>query len=287
MIGDSARQTNSFTAHDGTELAYSANGSGSTVICLPGGPMQDSAYFGDLGGLASSCRTVMLDLRGTGRSATPDDASSYRCDRLVGDVQALRVHLGLDQVDLLAHSAGANLAVLYAQAHQERVRRMALITPSTRAVGIDISAEMRLATARLRAGEPWYPAAIAALELTTSGGGGADEWAAITPLTYGRWDAAAQAHNAAESGQQNQEAAMAFGAEGAFTPDDTRARLADVTAPVLLLAGELDVAAPPAAMAEFAGLFAAARLVVQPGAGHYPWLDDGDRFVSVVAPFFA
>jgi proline iminopeptidase len=37
--------------------------------------------------------------------------------------------------------------------------------------------------------------------------------------------------------------------------------------------------------AEFAGLFPDARLVVQPGAGHYPWLDDADRYVATTVAF--
>jgi pimeloyl-ACP methyl ester carboxylesterase len=38
-------------------------------------------------------------------------------------------------------------------------------------------------------------------------------------------------------------------------------------------------------VAEFAGLFPDASLVVQPGAGHYPWVDDPDRFVASMAAF--
>jgi len=53
----------------------------------------------------------------------------------------------------------------------------------------------------------------------------------------------------------------------------------------LLLAGELDVAAPPRIVAEFATLFPNATLVTQPGAGHVPWLDDATWFTSTVATF--
>jgi pimeloyl-ACP methyl ester carboxylesterase len=38
-------------------------------------------------------------------------------------------------------------------------------------------------------------------------------------------------------------------------------------------------------MAEFAGLFPDATLVVQPGAGHFPWLDDPTRFTTTTAAF--
>jgi len=125
-----------FSAHDGTDLAYHVFGEGIPVICLPGGPMQDSVYLGELGGLSAHRQLIMVDYRGTGRSAIPEDATSYRCDRLVDDVEALREHLGLDRLDLLAHCAGANLAAQYVARHPERVGQLALITPSTMAVGL-------------------------------------------------------------------------------------------------------------------------------------------------------
>jgi pimeloyl-ACP methyl ester carboxylesterase len=272
-------------AHDGTRLACHVTGEGAPVICLPGGPMQDTEYLGDLGGLTAHRELIMLDLRGTGRSAVPEDTASYRCDRLVDDVEALREHLGLDRVDLLAHCAGANLAALYAARHPGRVGRLALITPSTVAVGITATAEQRLGVARRQAGKPWFAAAFAALEAIVAGDATDDRWAAIEPFLYGRWDAAARAHQAAQAGHRNDEAAAAFGAEGAFDPPRTRTALAKLDAPVLLLAGETDLNTVPAVVAEYATLFRHAEPVVQPGAGHFPWLDDAARFVAVTAEF--
>ena len=278
-----------FSAHDGTTLAYHmrGEGTGAPVVCLPGGPMQDSVYLGDLGGLSAHRQLIMLDLRGTGRSAIPEDTASYRCDRLVDDVETLRKHLGLDRLDLLAHSAGTNLAALYGERHPERVGRLALITPSVMAVGITIAGGLRRETAQLRRDEPWFPTAFAALESVVAGTATADAFQAIAPFWYGRWDERAQAHRAAADSQKNQNAAAVFGAEGAFDPDTTRAALARFGSPVLVLAGEVDLNSPPRAMAEFAELFPKAKLVIQPRAGHFPWLDDADRFVATTAAFLA
>lgn len=249
--------------------------------------MQASAYLGDLGSLSAHRRLVMLDLRGTGRSAVPEDTASYRCDRLVDDVEALREHLGVDRVDVLAHCAGANLAALYAGRHPERIGKLALITPSIMAVGIQITGDDRLATARLRQDEPWFATAFAALEAVVEGRATEGSWQAIAPFFYGRWDEVARARQAAAAAQKNEEAAAAFATEGAFDPDATRAVLARFESPVLVLAGEVDVAAPPRVMAEFAGLFPNAEFVVQPGAAHFPWLDHADRFVKAVAAFLS
>jgi len=274
-----------FSAPDGTTLAYHAFGDGPPVICLPGGPMQASAYLGELGGLSVHRQLIMLDLRGTGESARSEDVAAYRCDRLVDDVDALREHLGLEQMDVLAHSAGANLATLYVGRHPERVSKLALITPSVMAVGLEITGDDRLATARQRQGEPWFAEAFAALEAIVAGRATDGTWPAIAPLFYGRWDEAARAHEAAEDRQRNGEAAAAFAVDGTFDPDATRTALTPFESPVLVLAGEVDLGAPPRVMAQFAALFANAELVIQPGAGHFPWLDDADWFVGVTVAF--
>ena len=112
-----------------------------------------------------------------------------------------------------------------------------------------------------------------------------EDWDAVVPFFYGRWDAAAQAHCAAAETQVNEDAASGFGTAGAFDPVATRAALAGFGSPVLVLAGSLDMQCPVPTMSEFAALFPAAQLVVQPGAGHYPWLDDAAWFVSAVTTF--
>jgi len=274
-----------FRAGDGTELAYHVQGDGAPLACLPGGPMRDSVYLGDLGGLSASRRLFILDLRGTGRSAMPADPASYRCGRLVDDVAAFRDHLGLDRMDLLGHSAGANIAAMYAARHPGLVSKLALVAPSTRAVGLEPSSEMRREIVNLRRAEPWFPEAAAAFDRLQTGSDAGEDWEAMAPLFYGRWDAAAQTHSAANEEQVNKEAAGVFAGPGAFDPEATRAALAEFTRPVLVLAGEVDVNTPPRIAAELAAAFPDARLVVQPGAGHYPWLDDPAWFTSAVAAF--
>jgi pimeloyl-ACP methyl ester carboxylesterase len=274
-----------FHGADGTRLAYHRAGQGDPLICLPGGPLQASAYLGDLGGLSAHRLLVLLDLRGTGASEVPADPASYRCDRLVDDVEALRVHLGLDRIDLLGHSAGAALALLHAARHPDRIGRLVLVTPSPRPVGLEITDHDRRRIAELRRGEAWFPDAFAAFQRIWSGRATPADWAAIAPFTYGRWDAAAQAHHARQPDQQRMDAAAAYYSPGAIDPEATRAALGRLGAPVLLVAGGHDVALPPSCAADYADLFARAELAVQPGAGHFPWLDDPERFAQTLAEF--
>jgi pimeloyl-ACP methyl ester carboxylesterase len=280
MIGS----VSTFFASDGTELAYHVIGAGSPVVCVPGGPMQASAYLGDLGGLP--VQLIMLDLRGTGSSGMPGDPATYRCDRQVGDVEALRQHLGLDAMSLLGHSAGGSLATLYAAEYPERVAALALITPSPRSVGIDVTSLERQEILAKRGGEPWFAAVSSAFASVAAGTATEADWEAMAPMSYGQWDEATVAHHAAEAIQRNNVAAGIFNSDGAFEPLRTRAALAAVVAPVLVLAGELDWGTTPAAAAEFAALFPNADLVVQVGASHFPWLDDPVSFVASVSKFF-
>lgn len=274
-----------FTAPDGTRLAHHARGEGPPLLCLPGGPMRASVYLGDLGGLTLHRRLHVLDLRGTGGSALPDDPATYRCDRQVDDVEAFRAHLGLDRVDLLAHSAGGDLALLYALRHPGRVRSLTLVTARARALGVDFTAEHRAEGAARRAEEPWFASAHEAYGRIWAGTATDADWDAATPFSYGRWDAAARAHAATEVDETNEEAADRYAAPGAFRPADAREAVATWDARVLIVAGALDSGPLPRVAAAVADLFPRAELTVLPGAGHFPWLDDPRGFREAVAGF--
>ncbi|MFD7080097.1 alpha/beta fold hydrolase [Streptomyces sp. NPDC059918] len=281
-----------FTSYDGTELAYHVKGEGEPLVCLPGGAMRASAYLGDLGGLTAGRRLILLDLRGTGDSRIPADESTYRVDHQVADVEALRVHLGLERMDVTAHSAGGNLALLYAAAHPARLRRLVLITPTCSAVGLDSTPEQRLEVIRRRAGGEPYDTAIAAYEqildaLAAGGTAAPADWSRTMPLAYGRWDEGVRAHIEASGREKNAAAGIAYAGPGAFDPPATRAALRHLAGEVLVLAGELDSNPTAALAAELAGLFAQGTADVQPGGAHFPWLDDPKWFAARVEHFLA
>ncbi|MET9503796.1 alpha/beta hydrolase [Streptomyces sp. NPDC006622] len=276
-----------FTAPDGTALAYHVRGEGEPLVVLPGGPMRASRYLGDLGGLAAHRRLILLDLRGTGGSAAPADPATYRCDRQVEDVEALRVHLGLERMDLLAHSAGGSLAMLYAARHPRQVARLVLVTAIPWALGRPATPEERIAAARLRANEPWFATAFPAFEAWLTGRDDVDvDFAAVDAFFYGRWDDTARAHAAADE-QTDEDAAGRFHDPAAYDPPALRAALARVDAPVLVLAGEVDGGPRPALARIVADAFPHAEFAVQPGAAHYPWLDDPRWFTSRTEAFLA
>jgi proline iminopeptidase len=275
-----------FTSYDGTRLAYHEKGDGPGLVCVPGGPGRASVYLGDLGGLSAGRTLVLLDNRGTGDSDVPADPRTYQCRRLVDDVEALRAHLGLDQMDVLAHSAGASVASLYASRFPHRISRMVLVTPSWRTTDLEFTDDDWLACIQRRADEPWYDEAYAALMRMEDGPATPADRKLAAPFFYGRWTDATRAFQDSDPAQRSAAATEGYGGAGAFgDPAETRAALAALTAPVLLLGGELDAGPTVTVLRQLRDWFPNGELVMQPGAGHFPWVDDPTGFAATVDNF--
>lgn len=285
--GGQNETVSSFASYDGTEIGYRVLGDGLPLVCLPGGPGRAAGYLGDLGGLSASRQLVLLDPRGVGSSADPADPATFRVDRLVSDVESLRIHLGLDRMDLLAHSAGSVLATLYAAAYPRRLSRLILITPGLAAAGVEGTEDEFLAALARREAEPWYPEARAALEKIMAGDMSVEAFRASRPLFYGRWDETAQAHATAGVSERHHAAREGYFAGAVLDPAVTRAALKKLTAPVLLYAGELDPMVTPSVVRAAAPVFKDATVVVQPGASHFPWVDGPAAFAAAVGSFLS
>lgn len=278
----------SFVGADGTRLAYSEVGSGPRLVCLPGGPGRASAYLEDLGGLAGDRTLVLLDTRATGHSEVPADPSTLRFDRLADDVEALREHLGEQQLDVLGHSAGCLVAQAWAAAHPDRVRSLVLVTPSDRLQGG--SREDVAAIRASRSDEPWYSEAAEAQD-ALSYANPAQQQAlvrATRPFFYGRWDERTQAHAATADTQSSKRAELGFGA-GVEQVDVAAmlAALGSLDVPVLVVGGERDALTGVASVSTVAATFPRATTTVLPRAGHFPWVDEPEAFRAAVAAFLA
>ncbi|MDT0345111.1 alpha/beta fold hydrolase [Streptomyces litchfieldiae] len=280
-----------FRSYDGVELAYQVRGAGRPLVCLGGGPGEDIRALGDLGGLDRYRTLILLDARGGGASATPENRATCSYTEQRRDVDALRRHLELPRVDVLAHSAGALTAQHYAAMNRYRVGSLVLVAPAGRADREVDPAEIAEQRAR-RADEPWYPAARAAAERLAAGGPfgerEAERLAAdFAPFRYGRWNPAAWAHARGEYAPAPDWLREAFYA-GVPDAGEAAERLAFLGAArlrVLVVAGAEDCVAGtrPARLA--AECHHMSRFELLPGAGHYPWLEAPDRFRTAVAEF--
>ena len=98
------------------------------VVVMHGGPDFDHGYLlPELDALATSVRLVYFDQRGRGRSTLAGEPGDVTIQTEVDDVDAIRVHLGLDVFIILGHSWGALLALEYAIRHRDRVSHLVLV----------------------------------------------------------------------------------------------------------------------------------------------------------------
>lgn len=269
---------------DGTALAYDLIGprehSYSPVIVLPGGPARDPVYLGDLGGLARNHLLALVHPRGVGRSPAPTTDADGSAWEQAHDVDALRRALELDRTVVLAHSAAARTAIGYAVAYPDRVAGLCFVTPSIGfLVGAATDAEALIAT---REGEPAFDAAVRTLRSPQP-----DDDAAFTawqraaaPAGYAHWGDVQRQHS--RTGRWSRSAGAAFMQQA---PPGLVDRLADVTAPVLVVAGGQDVFTGTAGPARFADMFPAGQMAVIDDCGHYPWVERPDAFRTVVEGF--
>ncbi|MEU5598892.1 alpha/beta hydrolase [Streptomyces sp. NPDC020298] len=104
---------------DGRRLSYlDFGGTGRPIVALHG-HLSEGASFAHLAqALGPDWRLIAPDQRGHGES---DRAADYSRDGYLGDIEALRDHLGLERVVLLGHSLGAINAYQFAARHPERV----------------------------------------------------------------------------------------------------------------------------------------------------------------------
>lgn len=118
---------------DGYRLYVESVGSptGTPAVYLHGGPGSGSTpsarrYFDP-----RRYRAVLFDQRGCGRSrplaSEPGaELSTNTTEHLVDDLEEVREHLGIDRWVVVGVSWGVTLALVYAQAHPERVSAMVL-----------------------------------------------------------------------------------------------------------------------------------------------------------------
>lgn len=114
-----------FETSDHIRIKYKVSGKGEACIYIPGGPGQGYPSFELMGGnnLEKNMQMIYMDQRGSGESDTSDN---YHLDKMIQDIEELRLHLKLKKVFLLAHSFGGIIAVNYAKKYPQHIKGIIL-----------------------------------------------------------------------------------------------------------------------------------------------------------------
>ena len=273
-----------FTTPDGLTLSYERRGSGPLLVCHPGGPGGSAAEFEDFAGLDDTFELVLFSPRGSHGS---DPADDYSLSSYVGDLEALREHLGVEQLDLLGFSHGGAVTMAYAAAHGPHVRRL-LLVDTLAAWGDDAEAAM-LAAIERRRGEPWFEDAARAIEEEQSGAfATADELIANvqrqTPLYFHRWEGNEQVGRRLAGDFAHAEPLHQFNTVE-FPTFDLRPELRQVEAPALVVVGDDDFICGPVCAEAIVGALPDARLVTIEDSGHFVYVEQPAAFRAALAGF--
>src|SRR3954454_11356992 len=268
----------SLRTSDGRSLAWRETGAGPPLLCHPGGPGASAALFGALDELAAERTLLLLDPRGTGASDRPVDPSAYALEEYAADIEALREELGLETLDVLGHSRGGFVATTWAGTHPDRVGRLVLAGSAPRLT--DAIRTMRRERVGAHAGQPYFADAIAALEDQQAGRYGSDaELATLyeraAPGLGPRGAAIGRVAAPFRAAGINADAIRHFNERIAATMD-LRPLLARITAPTLVITGEIDPFGGSTSE-EIAAALAQPTVVTIPGADHFPFLEDEHR----------
>ncbi len=251
----------------GTDLAYQVVGVGPCVVLIHGFTLDARMWDDQIDALAGNRRILRYNMRGFGRSAVPTDTPYSPA----GDLKALLEYLRIDTATILGLSLGGGVALDFAVTYPESTD--ALILVDAMVDGWKWSAEW---TDQARA--VWAAA-------RESGIAAAKE----------RW----LAHPLFQPARQHPEAVRRLNEMVADysgwhwrnkDPQErlgpsTFQRLAEITAPTLIVVGDQDVADFRAMAAAFAREIPHNRKVIMPGVGHMANLEDPERFNALVGDF--
>jgi pimeloyl-ACP methyl ester carboxylesterase len=260
-------QESSYLSRPGGRIGYDVAGNGSLVVLVPGmGDLRASYRYLAPALRAAGYRVACTDLRGHGDSDTT--FTSYGDEETATDVVALIEALGGPAV-VVGNSMGAGSAVLAAAQRPGLVCGLVLVGPFVRNGKRSAMQHLLL---RVAMAPPW--AAVS--------------WKSYLPKLYaGRRPADFAAYrDQVVASLRRPGYAKAFSRTTRTSHDPAEARLADVTAPALVVMGEQDPDFPdPQAEANWIARVLHAQVVMVPDAGHYPQSQRPDITTAAVLRF--
>lgn len=102
------------------------------IFIVHGGPGGNNYSFERTIGpkLEAFATIIYYEQRGSGRSEAPKDQKDYALPTLINDLEVLRDSLGIQKMNLLGYSFGAELSLRYALVHPDRVEKLILSSPA-------------------------------------------------------------------------------------------------------------------------------------------------------------
>ena len=276
-------QTRESLVVHGHRRAFVRAGSGPALLLLHGIGNNCQTWSGVIDRLAESHTVIAPDLLGHGASDKP--RGDYSIAAYANGMRDLLSVLDIEQATVVGHSLGGGIALQFAYQFPERCERLALV--GSGGLGPELGAGLRAAT---------LPGAELVLTALT-GVSGPLRLGFQTLDRIGHVAGWKRVRDLAEAGDallalKDVEARRAFlrtlrgvaDARGQAVTALDRLYLANAV-PMLVVWGSRDPIVPALHAEAVRTLVPTARVEVFEGAGHWPHLDDPDRFCDVLLDF--
>jgi pimeloyl-ACP methyl ester carboxylesterase len=250
----------------GSHLYYEIHGRGAPVVLIHGGNLDSGMWDADVKALSTRFRVITYDVRPFGRSGPVTDDYAWH-----EDLRALLDHLKLARADLVGLSLGARLAINFAIAYPSRVDRLVLAGP-----GLD--------------GYAWTPdplvAGLVAAVKARDAAKATALWLEHPYMATGMRDPT-RAVLLRRLAERNQHIWLQPIGPSVVPEPPAATRLAEITAPTLVIVGTLDVPDILGIADRLTAEVRGARKVVLPDIGHLINLEAPERFRALVTSFLA
>lgn len=111
---------------DGVQIYYEDHGSGPAVVLSHGYSATSQMWEGQVAALSGRYRVITWDMRGHGRSASPEDPAAYSEQATVDDLAGILQALGIEHAVIGGLSLGGYMSLAFNVAHPAMVRALML-----------------------------------------------------------------------------------------------------------------------------------------------------------------
>lgn len=271
---------------NGVQIHYTVRGTGPVMIAHSGGPGMDARGWDDFAKIDNFVTLVAIHPRGSGLSG-PAAGDAYLLPDYAADVEALRVHLGLEKPLVMGWSHGGMVAQQFAFTYPDSLSKLILF--DTSACFGEFLGDIE-GTVQEFKDEPWFEKSFAALKTEWDGNYQTDEdmarlWVDEMKFYFKKFDARAQSyHERTKDLPVRIPPLKTFNDKEAPTMD-LRPHLKGITVPTLVIVGRHDFITNVAMAEEMCRNIPNARLEIFEESGHYALVEEPGKFYRVIKEF--
>ncbi|HSL42361.1 MAG TPA: alpha/beta hydrolase [Anaerolineales bacterium] len=271
---------------NGVQIHYTVRGSGPVLIAHSGGPGMDARAWDEFAGIDDFVTLVVMHPRGSGLSS-PAEGDAYLLSDYAADLQALRLHLGVDQPIVMGWSHGGMVAMQFAITYPDALSKLILF--DTSAYFGEFLGDIEGAVQAFK-NERWFKKSFAALKAEWAGNYQTDEdmsrlWVEEMKFYFKKFDKKAKAYH-----ERTQDLTIRIAPLKTFNDKeagtmDLRPQLKNISVPTLVIVGRHDFITNVAMAEEMVKHIPSARLEIFEDSGHYAFIEEPEKFYRVIKEF--